>query len=287
MSTFSRGIMSNVEWRSWSGRLVVGFCLIVLVAVSITVIFPFFFAFTAGLKTSTEIYKPGLRLWPETAHWENYLDAWRRFNMLGMFRNTIVIAAGGVVGQLLVSTMAAYSLSRLKPIGGHVIQALILITLTVPSIAYLVPLYITLTNIPLIHVSLVNTPWGLWVPYAANAFMILILKNSFDQIPQEIYDAAAVDGASEVRMFTTFTLPLSSSILLVLGLLSFIGLWGDFLLPLLILREAGLQTVSVRLYNMTRAFPMNLQMAGYFIAMLPPAIIAVFLQRYMKQGLTV
>jgi multiple sugar transport system permease protein len=182
--------------------------------------------------------------------------------------------------------MAAYSISRLKPVGKKVIQTLILLTLAIPMIAYLIPLYMTLTNLPLIHVSLVNHYWGLWLPYSGSAFYILVLKNSFDQIPSDIYDAAAVDGASPLRMFIAITLPLAVPILVVLGLLAFVSQWGDFLLPLLIMQEPALQTISVRLYNLIRIFPMNLQMAGAFIALLPPTIAVLFFQRYMKGGLT-
>ena len=259
---------------------------VALVVISIAFLFPFVFAFTAGLKTSTEIFNMGIRLIPKLPHWQNYVDAWNRFKMLHMFSVTFYVAIGVVVGRLLVSAMAAYSISRLKPFGKSVIQTLILLTLAVPMIAYLIPLYITLTDLPIIHVNLVNSFWGLWLPYSGSAFYILVLKNSFDQIPGDIYDAAAVDGASPIRMFISITLPLAVPILLVLGLLTFVGMWGDFLLPYLIMRDPAMQTVSVRLYNLTRIFPMNLQMAGAFIALLPPAIAVLIFQRYMKGGLS-
>jgi multiple sugar transport system permease protein len=282
----NRGIMSDVEWRSPGGRLIVSIFLIGLVLISIAFLFPFVFAFTAGLKTSTAIFDPGLHLFPKLPHWNNYVDAWKRFDMLHMFATTFYVGLGVVAGRLVVSSMAAYSLSRLKPVGKSVVQTLILLTLAIPMIAYLIPLYMTLTNLPIIHVSLVNTFWGLWLPYSGSAFFILVLKNSFDQIPRDIYDAAAVDGASPIRMFISITLPLAVPILLVIGLLTFVSQWGDFLLPLLIMQDPSLQTVSVRLYNLTRVFPMNLQMAAAFIALLPPALAVLFFQRYMKGGLT-
>jgi len=278
--------MSDVEWRSLGGKFIVALFFLTLVLISLSFLFPFFFAFTAGLKTSSEIVKPGLRLVPAIAHWENYTEAWRRYNMIRMFTNTFVVALVGVVGRLFVSAMAAYSISRLKPFGKSVILSLILLTLTIPSIAYLVPLYVVITNLPLLHVNLVNNYLGLWLPYAGSAFVILVLKNSFDHIPQDFYDAAAVDGASPARMFFTFTLPLSAPILLVLGLIGFVGMWGDFLLPYLVLRNSEVQTVSVRLFALVRDFPMNLQMAGAFIALLPPLVAVLFLQRYMRGGLT-
>jgi len=282
----NRGIMSDVEWRSPGGRLLVVIFLIVLVSVSIAFLFPFVFAFTAGLKTSSTITDPGLHLFPKIPQWNNYVEAWKRFDMIGMFKNTFYVAAGVVVGRLLVSSLAAYSISRLKPVGKRVILILVMVTLAIPMMAYLIPLYITLTNLPIIHISLVNTYWGLWLPYAGSAFYILVLKNTFDQIPSDIYDAAAMDGASSLRMFTAITLPLSTPILIVMGLLTFVSSWGDFLLPKLILLEPSLQTVSVRLVSLDRIFALNLKMAGAFIALLPPLIAVLLFQRYMKSGLT-
>jgi multiple sugar transport system permease protein len=282
----TRGIMSDVEWRSPGGRFIVVTFLVVLVVISIVFLFPFVFAFTAGLKTSSAIFDPGLHLFPKVPQWKNYVDAWKRFNMPHMFLTTFYVAMGVVAGRLLVSSMAAYSIARLKPVGKTVVQTLILLTLAIPMMAYLVPLYMTLADLPIIHVSLVNTFWGLWLPYSGSAFYILVLKNSFEQIPNDIYDAAAVDGASPITMFVSITLPLATPILLVLGLLTFVGMWGDFLLPYLILRDPTLQTISVRLVNLTRIFPMNLQMAAAFIALLPPAIAVLLFQRYMKGGLT-
>lgn len=287
MSAVGRGILSNLEARSPRGRIVYVVMLIGLVLLSIIFVFPFLFAFTAGLKNSAEIYLPGLHLLPQTPRWENYQQAWQRFDMLGMFRNSFAIAIGGVVIQLLVASLAAYSLARLKPVGRKLILLILLLTLTIPGIAYIIPLYITLVDLPLLHISLLNSYWGLWLPYAANAFAILLLKNFFEQIPQDIYDAAEVDGASPLRIFFAITLPLSRSILIILALLSFVGLWKDFMLPLLVLREAALQPVTVRLYALVQNFPQNLQLAAAFMAMVPPLLAAIFLQRYMKGGLAI
>jgi multiple sugar transport system permease protein len=285
--SLSTSVMSEVESRSRRGRVIRGGFTLALVLLSVVMLFPFVFTFTAGLKTSSEIYKPGLNILPETAHWENYQQAWTRLNMLRMFINSFAVTLGGVFFQLLFSSLAAFSLSRLNPAGRRIILTLLLVTLAVPGIAYIIPLYTTLVRLPVVGISLLNSYWGLWLPYSANAFSILILKNFFDQIPQDIYDAAAVDGASPLRTFFTITLPLSRSILMILGVLSFIALWKDYLLPLLVLREAGLQPVTVRLFTLVRDFPKNLQMAAAFIAMLPPLLAALSLQRFIKGGLSV
>jgi len=275
----NRGIMSNSEWRSPVGRLIHLFYLIVLLIVGVMVLFPFLFSFTAGLHNSIDVVKPGIHLWPAKPLWNNYLDAWQRFSIGRLFANTAIAAGGGVIAQLLVSSLAAYSLSRLNPIGKNVIRAIFLITMAVPGIVYLVPRYVLMANM-----GFLNNFMGLWLPYAANSFMILVLNNAFDQLPKDLYEAAQMDGASELYMFINITVPLSYSVFLVLGLFAFIGFWGDFLWPFLILRTSGLQTLSVRLYTMTRGFPLNLFMAASFIAMIPPSIAAFFLQRHAPKG---
>lgn len=279
MSSANRGIMSNTEWRSPTGRLISLLYLLILAIVGVIVIFPFIFSFTAGLHNSVDVVKPGIHLWPQQPHWENYLDAWQRFKLGRLFLNTAIAAGGGVLAQLIVSSLAAYSLSRLNPIGKNVIRAIILITMAVPGLVYLVPRYVVIAKL-----GLVDNFIGLWLPYAASSFMILVLNNAFDQIPKDLYEAAQIDGASDMRMFLSITLPLSSSVLLVLGLFAFIGFWGDFLWPFLVLRESSLQTISVRLYTLARGFGLNLFMAASFIAMIPPSIAAFYLQRHAPRG---
>lgn len=279
MSNATRGIMSNAEWRTPLGRAIQILYFIILLFVSLMVIFPFVFSFTAGLHNSIDVVKPGIHLWPKTPLWENYVDAWNRFKLGRLFLNTAIAAGGGVIAQLLVSSLAAYSLSRLNPIGKNVIRGLILITMAVPGIVYLVPRYVIIAKM-----GLVDNFLGLWIPYAASSFMILVLNNAFDSIPRDLYEAAQIDGASDLRMFTSITIPLSSSVIMVLGLFAFIGFWGDFLWPFLILRQSELQTISVRLYTLTRGFPLNLWMAASFIAMIPPSIAAFYLQHHAPKG---
>ena len=279
MGTANRGIMSNAEWRTPTGRLITFIYFILLAFVSVIVIFPFLFSFTAGLHNSIDVVKPGIHLWPAKPLWNNYLDAWQRFKISRLFLNTAIAAGGGVVAQIIVSSLAAYSLSRLNPIGKNIIRAIILVTMAVPGVVYLVPRYVVITKL-----GLLNNFLGLWIPYAASSFMILVLNNAFDQIPKDLYEAAQIDGASDMHMFIKITLPLSSSVLLVLGLFAFIGFWGDFLWPFLVLRDSSLQTISVRLYTLTRGFSLNLYMAASFIAMIPPSIAAFYLQRHAPKG---
>lgn len=291
MDTWDRGILTNLELRTPTGRVVYGLFLLVLAVLAITVIFPFVFAFTSGLKGSTEIYRGGLQIFPVNPQWANYTEVWTKYNFIRLFGNSLILVVGGLICQLTVTTLAAYSLARLKPVGGKLIMWGFMTTLMVPQIAYIVPLYTTLVKLPILNISLINSYAGLWLPYAVNAFAIFVMKTFFESIPSEIYDAAKVDGASPLRVFWSITLPLSRSILVVLTIVGFLALWKDFLLPLLVLPNPNLQPITVRLFYMLNVnsvpAPLNIQMAASFLALLPPLFIAIALQRYLQRGLSI
>lgn len=283
-ASWSRAVISNLELRSAKGRLIYLGMLIILALLSIVVIVPFVYAFTSGLKTGREIFSPNFNLLPAQANWDNYVQAWNYFQLPRLFFNTAVMVIGGLLSQISVSVLAAYSLSRLKPLGGRFIMLAFLVTLMIPGIAYIIPLYVTAARL-----GLLGSYWGLWLSYGVNAFMIFILKNFFDGLPSELFDAAKVDGANAVQVFVYIALPLTRSMLIVLAILTFVNLWKDFLWPyLVLLRSPELQPISVFLYTMEQrsTTPVNIQMAGYFMAMLPPLLIAIILQRYMQRGLS-
>ncbi len=291
MQSWDRGILTSLELRTPLGRLIYGLFLVLLLILAVTVVFPFVFAFTSGLKSSTEIYKGGLQILPAVPQWANYTEVWTKYNFIRLYGNSLVLVVGGLVCQLVVTTLAAYSLARLKPAGGRLILWGFLTTLMVPQIAYIVPLYTTLVKLPILNISLLNSPVGLWLPYGVNAIGIFIMKTFFESIPSEIYDAAKVDGASPLRIFWSITLPLSRSILVVLTIVNFLTLWKDFLLPLLVLPNPSLQPITVRLFYMLNVnsvpAPLNIQMAASFLALLPPLLIAIALQRYLQRGLSI
>jgi len=163
-----------------------------------------------------------------------------------------------------------------------------LASLMLPAAALLVPAYLAVVDVPLVHLNLLNTPWALWLPGAANAFNIYVLKRFFDQIPDDFLDAASIDGAGGLRTLWSIVLPLSRPVLAVVSIFAVIGIWKDFLWPLLVLQDPETQTLSVALSRLsaTGRVPLNEMMAGLVIASLP--MIAVFLafQRHILGGLS-
>ena len=283
----NRGFLSNTELRTPAGRLTYIVVVGVLLVIAVVALFPFFFAFTSGLKGSTEIFSAGLQLLPESPLWSNYSEAWNRFTMARLLTNSFVIVGGGVLLQLVISSLAAYSLSQLKPVGARIIMIGFLITLMIPAIAYIVPLYLTIRDVPIVHINLLDSYWALWLPYSVSAFSIFILKTFFDRIPVDILDSARVDGASSFEIFRFIILPLARSILIVVCVVAFVNLWKDFLLPYLVLKDPLSQPITVRLIYLANDYGVNLQMAASFIGLLPPLLLAVILQRYMNVGISI
>jgi multiple sugar transport system permease protein len=142
--------------------------------------------------------------------------------------------------------------------------------------------------VPLFHVNLLNTPWALWLPAAANAFNVYVLKRFFDQIPNDLLDAAAIDGAGRLRQLWSIVLPLSRPVLGVTSIFIIVAMWKDFLWPLLVLQDPESQTLSValaRLANTSQVPPTEL-MAGLAIASVPMIVVFLIFQRSIIGGLS-
>ncbi|HEY0606302.1 MAG TPA: carbohydrate ABC transporter permease, partial [Herpetosiphonaceae bacterium] len=204
------------------------------------------------------------------------------------FRNTLLLALGSWFFQIFVSTTAAFSLSKLKPAFGNAILFLFLSTLMVPSAAYLIPQYLTVVNVPLLNIRLIDTWWAVWLPGAVSAFNIFVLKNFFDEIPADLTDAARIDGANAWQLFTRIVLPLAKPALAVVSIFSVIGAWKDFFWPFLVLTNADLQPIMVALYRLANRSqePINLVVAALAIASIPPIILFLIFQRQILRGIT-
>jgi multiple sugar transport system permease protein len=181
---------------------------------------------------------------------------------------------------------AAYALSKLRPAHGNVVLGMMLATLMLPVSALLVPTYLTVTDVPLVHVNLINTPYAIWLPGAANAFNIFILKRFFDQIPGELLDSARIDGAGPLRVLVSIVLPLSRPVLAVVSIFAVVGVWKDFLWPMLVLPEPSKQPITVALGRLAEFMPANQLLAGMVMASIPLLVLFLIFQRHIISGLT-
>src|SRR6202165_2691404 len=251
---------------------------------------PLYWMFSSALKSSIEIFQSQTSIWPLHPAWSNYANAWRVLQYPLYFVNTLILAAGAVILQLLVSATAAFSLSKLRPAGKNIIQFIFFSTLMVPPVVYLIPQFVNISNLPLIHVSLINNWAGVWLPEAASALNILILKSFFDTIPTELTDAARLDGANGWQVFSRIMLPLSRPALAVVTIFTVVASWKDFLWALLVAFNPERQPLSVAIYhesgiNSTYPLPFNYLMAGLGLASIPPILLLLLFQRQIIRGI--
>jgi multiple sugar transport system permease protein len=261
---------------------------VVMVLFAAVFLFPMYWMATSALKSPQEAALPDPTFIPRSWHPETYADAWNQLQIARFFLNTVWYAFGGWLIQLIVDVAAAYALSKLRPVLGTVILGAMLASLMLPSAALLVPAYLTVTDVPIFGVNLLNTPWALWLPAAANAFNIYVLKRFFDQIPNDLLDSASLDGAGRLRVLCSIVLPLSRPVLGVVSIFAIIGIWKDFLWPMLVLQDPDKQTLSValsRLSNTSQIPPTEL-MAGLVIASIPMIVIFLVFQRSIIGGLS-
>jgi multiple sugar transport system permease protein len=266
-----------------------------VVAVTVTMLvfaaaflYPLYWMVTSALKTPVEFAQSTPTFVPESFHPENYSTAWTTMRIGKFFINTVYYALGGWLIQLTVCVAVAYALSKLKPIFGKIILGAMLASLMLPAAALLVPAYLTVAEVPIFGWNLLDTPWALWLPAAANAFNVYVLKRFFDQIPDDLLDAAAIDGAGRLRVLWSIVLPLSRPVLGVVSIFAIIGIWKDFLWPLLVLQNPEKQTLSVALSRLanTSQVPQTEFLAGLVIASVPMIVIFLIFQRSIIGGLS-
>jgi len=287
MSASVRTLVRPAVLRTRRGRLVYWSVLaLALVLFTAAFIVPLYWAATGAMKSPAELARTPPTLVPETWQPENYARAWREMDLGRYFLNTVVLAGGAWLVQLAVQVPAAYALSKLRPRFGNAILALMLLTLMMPVTALLVPVYLTVVDVPLFNRNLLDSPSAVWLPAAANAFNIYILKNFFDRIPDDILDAARIDGAGPLTVMVRVVLPLARPIIAVVSILSIVTAWKDFLWPLLVIPDPAKQPLSVFLQRVAQDTPLNILMAGLVLASLPLIALFLLFQRQIIGGLS-
>ncbi|NIY63244.1 carbohydrate ABC transporter permease [Streptomyces malaysiensis] len=258
----------------------------VLVLFVIAFLFPVYWMVTGAMKSPDEVAKTPPTLAPEQWRFSGYTDAWDLMQLPQHLWNTVVQAAGAWLFQLVFCTAAAYALSKLRPAFGKVILGGILATLMVPAQALVVPKYLTVADLPLIHTSLLNDPLAIWLPAVANAFNLYLLKRFFDQIPRDVLEAAEIDGAGKLRTLWSIVLPMSRPVLGVVSIFALVAVWQDFLWPLMVFSDTGKQPISVALVQLSQNVQLTVLIAAMVIASIPMVALFLLFQRHIIAGIS-
>ena len=281
----TRGVLSALDWRTLRVRRnMFGVQSGLLVALVVLALGPLLLLAKFAVTPTQDILRTPLAFFPNGVAWENLHAAWFDVQIGLYFTNTVVIAVGSWVAQIIIATTGGYVLSILRPRYARLLNAAVVGTLFVPGVVLLVPLYLTILDPPGPLGSLLNTYWAIWLPAAATAFNVVLVKRFFDNLPTEVLEAARVDGAGPFRLFWYLVLPMSRPILGVVSVFAVIASWKDFLWPLLVLTRPELQPLSVRLPTLQATTDLGTLMAGLAISTVIPIVFFLIFQRLFLRG---
>lgn len=247
-------------------------------------VLPWVWMISTSLKNPDELAVYPIIWIPSPIRWDNYIQAFARAEFARFFANTLLIAVPSVIGALLSNSMVAYGFARIRWPGRELVFALVLATLILPGFVTFIPLYLIFKNL-----NWINTYLPLVVPtFFGNPFYVFMLRQFFMSLPEELADAARVDGASELRIFSQIILPLSRPALAVVALFQFIGSWNDYFGPLIYINDKALYTISLGIANMRSSYGFSnfaWIMAATCMSVLPIIVLFFFAQRTFIEGI--
>lgn len=250
----------------------------------IVMVLPFLWMTLSSLKPEGEVRAVPPTLWPETFTLENYRELFTRLDFTTYFLNSTLVAVAVTAGNMLFCSMLGYALAKLEFRGRRLLFGLVLGTLMVPGVVTFVPLFVLTANL-----GLVNTLTGMVLPFLAGPFGVFLMRQFILSLPDELIQAARVDGAGELRIFFSVILPLCGPPLATLGILTFLTSWNNFLWPLVIATQEDKFTlpVALALYSVGQnATQYGLLLSGAVVVVIPVIAVFLLLQRHIMQGIS-
>jgi multiple sugar transport system permease protein len=263
--------------RDWTKHIFILFFILIE-------LFPLYMMFQVSFKdNATFIRQPWLPTNPMSWHWENWTFAFHL--ILPYLANTVFVAVTGTVCSLFLAILGAYFFARHKLPCSSILWAAFLALMLMPSVVNITPLFMLLKSL-----KLLNTLWALVLVGIAGGqvFSIFVLRNFIEDLPRDLFEAAEMDGASHLQQVFNVVIPMSGPIIGTLAILSFLGMWNDFLLPLIVLRDKELFTLGVGLIYLDGEYVKQWGqiMAAYFVASIPLIVVFLFTMRLFVRGLS-
>lgn len=254
-----------------------------LVAGCTATLVPFAWMILASFKTSGEIIRLPPTLWPEKPTLANYLTILNdpKLPLERFYFNSLFVAGSVVAMTLFTSSLAGFIFAKYRFFGKNIMFGFILATLMIPFQVTMIPGYLILVKL-----KLIDSLWGLIVPSATSAFGIFLMKQFIEGVPNELLDAARIDGASEWRIYWRIVLPQIGPALATLGILTFMFNWNSYLWPLIVITTHERRTLPIVLtwYNSVHSQRLDLTMAASVLVVVPILIVYTLFQRWIVQG---
>lgn len=273
------GLITALDYKRPSVKIAYWLLILFLVLCSVIALFPVLWAFLSGFKELDEYYSVNPALLPKAIDLKKMATIAKQLKLARAFINSMIIFVGYWIGEIIIGGLAGYTISRLKPRGSKFLFTLMLWTMMMPQTLTMVPMFMTWTDFPIIHINFQNTFIPLWAGSMSSIFHILIFKNFFDSIPNSYIESAKLDGCSNVGIFLRIVVPLSKPIISTVTVFVFNFTWNNFIGPFLYLKDINLAPVALRLYTAGSQWTEPEQMLAAFIVMVPSVIVFLFCSR--------
>lgn len=268
---------------SWSRLLRVTSIYLLLLLLSSFFVLPFLWMVSGSLKSAAETFAVPPNLIPKEWLWSNYPKALTSVPFLRYFLNSLIICVGSVVGTVLSCSLVGFSLSRIRWWGRTPLFVLVLASMMLPFQVTMIPLFVIFRRL-----GWIGTYAPLIVPtFFGNGFYIFLIRQFFLTIPEELLDAARIDGASLFRIYYQIMLPLSLPVLATVGLFTFLATWNDFLGPLIYLTDQAMWTIAIGLrgFQAQHGWKWELLMAAAVVFTAPTVLLYLSVQRVFVRGI--
>jgi multiple sugar transport system permease protein len=236
----------------------------------------------SSLKTEYEILRNPLHFLPAHFSFEAYAGIWDRLPFLLFYKNTVIFAGSVMILSVFFDCLSGYAFARMRFKGRNILFLIVLATMMVPFQVIMIPFFIQMSKM-----GLIDTYTGLILPRATSAFGIFMMRQFFLTLPQELEEAARIDGCSEFRIFRTIMLPLCKPAIISLGIILLMNNWNDLLYPMLLTNSNEMRPIQAGIALMMGRYAIeyNYVLAGSFLALLPILVVYIFAQRYFIQGI--
>lgn len=255
---------------------------VLLIVLSATMILPFLWMLSASLKLNKDVFKFPIEWIPKKLVWENYRLIWQKVPFLTFYLNTVKLSVIITLIQLLTSSFAAYAFAKLDFRGRDVLFLAYIGTIAIPWQVYMIPQFIMMRKL-----GLVDTHLAIILLQSFSAFGVFLMRQFYMSIPNEIIQAARIDGLSEYGIYRKIMLPLSKPAIASLTIFTFVFVWNDFMGPLIYFNSERLKTIQLglRMFIAQYSVDYNLIMAGAVVSLIPVIIIFILLQRFFVEGI--
>ncbi len=255
------------------------------IVIGIIFVSPLIWMISASLKPEAEIFANmnSIRTFlPSHASLANYAEVFKRMNLVQVFKNTLLYIALILVFDLLVNSMCGYALAKFDFKGKNAILNLVVALMVLPMEAIMLPLYIEMSQL-----NWVNTMIALVVPFVAKCFSIYMFRQFFSDIPDDLIEAAAIDGCSPAGTFFKIVMPISKTVYATVFILDFVAHWNDFMWPFLVMTGENKRTIQLAVQSFFGTQPIHYSaiMAALVISAIPMIIMFIFMQKYYVEGI--